>query len=105
MSILDIPERSTISDIRLALDLTHTYIGDLGIDLIAPDNSSVTVHNFSGGSTDNIRKIYSISEVPALRGFLGKEVTGTWSLRVVDSWSMDLGRLNSWRLFAKVNNS
>jgi subtilisin-like proprotein convertase family protein len=101
-SSLDISQNGTIREIRIGVDITHTYIGDLRIDLIAPDKSSVTLHNHQGGSTDNIRTIYTVSEVSALRALSGKAIQGTWTLRVVDTWRMDVGRLNSWRLIAKV---
>ncbi|MBF2074764.1 MAG: S8 family serine peptidase [Synechococcales cyanobacterium C42_A2020_086] len=104
-SAIDVSQQGTIREIRIGVDITHTYIGDLRIDLIAPDGSSVTLHDHQGGSTDNIRKIYTSSEVPALRALIGKAVRGTWKLRVVDTWRMDIGRLNSWRLMAKATAS
>jgi subtilisin family serine protease/subtilisin-like proprotein convertase family protein len=104
-SKLEITQAGIISDIRIGVDLTHTFIGDLRIDIIAPDGTAVPLHDHTGGSTDDIRTVYTVSQKPALRGFLEKPVQGTWSLRIVDSWKMDAGQLNSWRLVAKVTAS
>ncbi len=105
VSQLEVSQRGIIREIRIGVDLTHTYIGDLRIDLIAPDDTSVTLHNHQGGSTNDIHEVYTLSQLPALAGFEGKQIQGTWRLRVVDTWRMDVGRLNSWRLMAKVTTA
>lgn len=104
-SKLEVSELGLIREIRIGIDLTHTYIGDLRIDVIAPDGTAVTLHNHTGGSKDNIREVYTVSQVPALAAFAGKQSQGNWSVRVVDTWRMDVGRLNSWRLIAKITTS
>ena len=35
------------------MDLNHTYQGDLEVALIGPDNTTVLLHNRTGGTTDN----------------------------------------------------
>jgi len=73
--------------------IVHTYIGDLIVDLVAPDGSVYNLHNRTGGSTDNINTTYTVnasSEVAA----------GTWKLRVRDMASLDTGRIDSWTLDA-----
>ena len=68
---LDIPDLATVSDtitvpdsetatsVLVEVDITHTYIGDLKIDIIAPDGTSITLHNNSGGNANNIDKSYA----------------------------------------------
>jgi len=102
LSELQITRDGIINDIRIGLDLTHTYIGDLRIDIIAPDGTAVTLHDHTGGSKDHMHTVYTVSQLPALRAFVGKYVQGTWTLRVADAWAMDTGRLNSWRFMARV---
>ncbi len=101
-SFLDMDDDGVISEVRVGVDITHTYIGDLRVDLIAPDGTAVTLHNHTGGSRNNLRTVYGVSELPALRALAGKRLRGRWELRVVDTWAMDVGRLNSWRLIARV---
>jgi choice-of-anchor B domain-containing protein len=75
----------------VAVKIQHTYIGDLVVTLVAPDGSSYTLQNRSGGSADNIDKTYPVN--------LSNEVrNGTWTLRVQDAASADTGFIDSWTL-------
>ncbi len=101
-SAIEVGEEGTINDLRVQVDITHTFIGDLRVDLIAPDGTAVTLHNNSGGSANDLVKTYSAAELPALQAFRGRPVQGTWELRVRDTFRIDVGRLNSWRLVARL---
>jgi subtilisin-like proprotein convertase family protein len=71
--------------------IVHTYIGDLVVNLVAPDGSLYLLHNRSGGSADNIDQTYTVN--------LSSEVAnGTWRLRVQDAAAADTGYINSWTL-------
>ena len=75
----------------IAVSIVHTYIGDLVIDLIAPDGSVYNLHNRSGGSADNINTTYT-------RNLSAEPRTGAWTLRVRDAASLDTGYINTWTL-------
>jgi subtilisin-like proprotein convertase family protein len=71
--------------------IVHTYIGDLIVNLVAPDGSLYLLHNQTGGSADNINQTYTVN--------LSSEVAnGTWRLRVQDAASLDTGYIDSWTL-------
>jgi subtilisin family serine protease len=103
-SALEVARDGVIEDLRVQVQITHTYIGDLRVDLLAPDGTAVVLHNNTGGSADNLVRTYSVADLPALRGLSGKSVRGRWQLRVVDTFRLDVGRLDSWRLVARVAN-
>ena len=89
---ITVSDSGTATSVSVAVDVTHTYIGDLKIDLIAPDGTTKTVHNRSGGSTDDIDQTYTPD-------FEGESIAGTWTLRINDNYaSADDGTLNSWTL-------
>nr|WP_245816211.1 S8 family serine peptidase [Lentzea albidocapillata] len=75
----------------IKVSITHTYKGDLVVDLVAPDGTVVNLHNRSGGSTDNINETYT-------RNLSGEAANGTWTLRVRDAAYWDTGTLNNWTL-------
>ncbi|MFJ6780256.1 S8 family peptidase [Streptomyces yangpuensis] len=77
--------------LKVGVNVVHTYIGDLKVDLIAPDGSVYTVHNRSGGSTDNINQVYTVNASSEV-------ANGTWKLRVNDNAGGDTGRIDSWNL-------
>ena len=76
----------------VAVDIRHTYRGDLVIDLIAPDGSSYRLKNSSGSDgADNVIATYTAN--------LGSEAAnGTWRLAVRDVYRADTGYINSWTL-------
>ncbi|GAA3207311.1 M4 family metallopeptidase [Actinocorallia longicatena] len=76
----------------VAVDIDHTYKGDLSIDLIAPDGTSYNLKaNGSGGSTDNVKQTFTVN-------LSSETANGTWTLRVRDNASIDTGRLNTWTI-------
>lgn len=102
VSTINIADQGTLNDLRVGVNITHGYIGDLRVDLVAPDGTAVALHANSGGSADNLVRTYSVQETPAIRALLGKQVRGNWRLRVTDTFRLDAGRLNSWRIAARI---
>jgi hypothetical protein len=41
--------------------VTHSWRGDLTVNVVAPDGSACRVHNRSGGSADNINTTYTVN--------------------------------------------
>jgi subtilisin-like proprotein convertase family protein len=90
-SALEVTESGNVGRVRLDLDITHTYIGDLEV-VLTHDGVSRPVHSRTGGATHDIRTSFDIP------GFEGQLARGTWTLRVRDLASRDVGTLNSWTL-------
>ncbi len=99
-STMTIAATGTVADLRVRVQITHTYIGDLEVALIGPDNTTVLLHNRTGSSTDNIYTVYPDLTTPAqsLGAFVGKAIAGAWKLRVRDLAAADTGTLNYWEL-------
>ncbi len=93
---LRIEQSAPIADIEVALDITHTYIGDLTVTLVSPAGSAVTLHNRAGGTQDNLIASYSSAANPALQALRGQATQGNWKLRVSDLEAVDIGKLNRW---------
>ena len=91
-------EVATISSIKVAIDLTHTYIGDLRLTLTAPSGTSVVLHDRNGGGTKNIKRTFDSQATPALGVLVGQSIKGDWTLRVQDLAKADTGKLNRWEL-------
>ena len=79
------------SNAQIAVNIIHTYIGDLKVDLVAPDGSVYILHNRAGGSTDNINQTYTVN-------LTSEPLNGTWKLRVNDNYQTDSGYINSWSI-------
>lgn len=105
LSSIEIEEDGTVTDLRIQVNISHTFIGDLRVDLIAPDGTAVVLHNHSGGAANDLVRTYSAQEILAMRPLLDKSVRGTWRLRVTDAFRLDAGRLNWWRIAARYTTS
>ncbi len=99
-STINVAATGTVSSLSVKVSITHTYQGDLEVALIAPDNTTVLLHNRTGGSTDNLNTVYADLTTPAqsLSAFTGKATNGAWKIRVRDLAAIDVGTLNSWEL-------
>ena len=97
-SIIEIQEDGVIADIRVSLNISHTYIGDLVVRLISPSGKAIILHNNTGGDVHNILQSYDTNSNAALRTFINETTHGNWMLTVEDRASSDIGTLNSWGL-------
>jgi carboxypeptidase T len=80
------------SALQVAVDIRHTYRGDLQVDLVAPDGTSYRMKSTStSDSADNIITTYSVNASSEV-------ANGTWQLKVQDLYSADTGYINSWKL-------
>ncbi len=102
ISTLNVSTHGQIKEIKVKVDISHTYIGDLTVKLTSPSNKTVTLHNKTGGTTDNIQTEYNIASRPKLKDFLGKDVFGKWKLAVADNYGMDVGKLNKWGIEVRI---
>jgi subtilisin-like proprotein convertase family protein len=99
-STIPYAETGTVAAVKVRVNITHTYQGDLEVALIAPDNTTVLLHNLTGAGTDNINTEYPdlTASAQALSAFTGKAINGAWKLRVRDLAAVDTGTLLSWTL-------
>ena len=92
MSIINVDQPGTAGVINVTVNIEHTYIGDLKVSLISPDGTVASLHNKTGGSTDNIKKTWALDD------FVGESIDGSWTLNVVDTAGSDTGAIVSWDL-------
>jgi subtilisin-like proprotein convertase family protein len=90
-----------VQELEVAVDITHTYVGDLVVSLISPQHTKIDLHHRRGGGTDNIITTYTLNSTPALQQFIGEVTQGQWRLKVADLAGLDLGKLNRWALKLK----
>lgn len=91
-STIEVADSGTITDAKVTVAITHTYIGDLKVTL-THGTDTVTIHANTGGSQDNL----SVMQF-AMPALTGKALGGSWTLKVVDSANQDVGTLASWGL-------
>lgn len=97
---IDVPFGSTVSDLAVYVDISHTFIGDLEIVLISPSGTEVMLHNNQGLDDDDIVGWYptELNSYEDMDALLGEEMQGVWQLHVTDHGPWDTGVINSWCL-------
>jgi subtilisin-like proprotein convertase family protein len=101
----------------VCFDLTHTYLSDLTVSLIAPDGTNIQLFTSVGGGDDDMIGTCLNEDAPLSLGSGSAPFTGTyqpmgqmglvnngqnpngiWYLRIYDSYGADEGTLNSWSI-------
>ncbi|MFD7969961.1 M28 family metallopeptidase [Streptomyces clavifer] len=78
--------------LKAAVDIKHTYRGDLVVDLLAPDGTAYRLKNSSSSdSADNVIATYTVNAS-------AETANGTWKLQVRDVAAQDTGYIDSWQL-------
>ncbi|MFE6614859.1 S8 family serine peptidase [Amycolatopsis sp. NPDC057786] len=83
--------RNASGTTKVAVDIVHTYVGDLVIDLVAPDGTSYRLKGSSNDSSNNINTTYTVNAA-------AEAANGAWKLKVQDVYRIDTGYINSWSL-------
>jgi extracellular elastinolytic metalloproteinase len=97
-SAIAISQSGTVQGVEVGVDLTHTYVGDLLVELMAPTGQRAVLHDRLGGSSDNLIMTYDAVSTPSLAVLNGQPIQGSWVLRVTDLAGQDVGKLNRWSI-------
>ncbi len=89
-----IPEKLTAKKLSIAVDVRHTFRGDLRVQLVAPDGTWRALIEPSGGQANDVRANIDVvlSETAAV------SVKGTWRLVVSDHAALDVGTIDAWSI-------
>jgi len=85
-----------IKKIKISLDITHTYVQDLRIQIASPSGDIITLVDREGGSGHDIRTSFDSGQV--LSSLKDKTFAGAWELQVIDLAQRDIGKLNWWKM-------
>ncbi|WP_298516335.1 zinc-dependent metalloprotease family protein [uncultured Kordia sp.] len=111
-----VTENTAISDIRVSADVTHSYIGDLIMQLQAPNgggfsniwartcndaqygNIDVTLRDGEPAITCASPTTGTYAPASSMAGFTGNDPSGVWNLVFVDFYNGDTGTVNEWSI-------
>lgn len=88
---ISVPDSVTIAGLRVDVDITHTYRGDLKVELVRA-GKRVLLSGNEGGGQDDLIKTFSVTD------FNDEDAVGRWVLEVRDTAGADTGTLNTWSL-------
>lgn len=88
---VDVTATGTVKGVSVLVEIDHPARGELVVTL-TKGTKKVTLHNRTGGSTDDLSEIYEVAD------FNGLSMKGKWTLKVVDAVSGNVGTLREWQL-------
>lgn len=100
-SDIDLSDPGNVREVTVRVAITHTYRGDLHLELISPTGRQVQLRSTDGNSSENLVATYNNDTTPALGTLAGESVAGTWRLHVSDLARIDVGVLDSWGIDIK----
>lgn len=95
---ITVAEEGVAISVEVDVNITHSYIGDLSMQLISPDGLVASLHARQGASSNNINKHYDVHNTADLQLLAGSEISGDWELQISDLARFDTGSLNQWSL-------
>ena len=117
---IEVSQTGQVGDVKVKVRLNHTFDSDLVISLVAPDGTTVSLANNRGGAGDNYgigpnncSGVFTVFDANAenpissgtapfagsfrpdgdLSAFVGKQINGTWKLRMADTAPLDGGTI------------
>ena len=113
-STITVPDLGILSSISVNVDVTHSYIQDLGVFLYHPDQVTYAVLwgrdcgdfddfdiTFSDEGTEIIcgnPTVGTFAPYESLSVFDGMDTAGDWTLQIQDYYNADTGFLNDWSI-------
>ncbi|MBE9230600.1 S8 family serine peptidase [Cuspidothrix issatschenkoi LEGE 03284] len=97
-SAISIDEAINVGDIQVTVNISHEFLGDLEVYLIAPNNQRILLQSRTLGRRNQLQNTYTMRSHPTLRQLLYLPAKGKWQLQVIDFAALDVGKLNSWEL-------
>ena len=127
-SPLSVPAGIDPVDLKVGVNATHTWRGDLDIRLVSAAGTEIVLLQNTGGTSENLDALFSDSGAAGVYGegdhntsapfydvegqpedaiapLLGESLEGTWTLRVCDDAEFDVGQVNQWSLYFYTDNA
>ena len=100
-SVVSVDVDLTIQEggVKIPVDITHTYRGDIVLALQSPAGTIVNLKSSLGSDGgDDVVGVFPDSLAPdaSLDSLVGESSLGDWKLTVTDFFELDTGSLNSW---------
>ncbi|MGB9939431.1 M4 family metallopeptidase [Methanosarcina sp.] len=96
VSSIYFPEDGLVKDIRVSVNIEHSYLRDIRVVLNTPIGKGIVLHDRLARKDKSLARTYNVGSVPGLMVCIGERVQGEWSLSVADYSTGNTGSFLSW---------
>jgi len=93
---LVVDQPGTIQALAVTVDISHTYQGDLTVQLLRDGGSPITLHDKTGAGADDVKRTFSLTD------WNGLDAAAIYTLVVIDDQAQDTGTVNGFSLEIKT---
>ncbi|MCB1190937.1 MAG: S8 family serine peptidase [Leptospiraceae bacterium] len=92
---ISVPSNLSIEAVQITVNITHTYCGDLGIELTSPSGTKSILFTINNGflNSANLTNMVLLSNA-----FYGESSVGNWTIKVVDMGTGGSGTFGNWKI-------
>ena len=119
--VINLVDDLGIADVQVSTSITHTWAGDVNIDVTSPAGTTLNLHDGAAGNSADILTTWSDAGIAydsdvfnggltmqAAGGslaatFAGESTGGDWELALADTASGDTGTLDEWCVTAQIS--
>ncbi len=100
VSQIELTGDGPVRSIEVEIDITHTYRGDLRVNLVSPEGFVAGLHRMQGSFRDDLKRVFSAATNQDLANLVAAGIAGKgiWTLHVSDNLLRDEGTLNAWSI-------
>lgn len=91
---LNVAASYSIESVQIKVSISHSLIGDLGVELISPSGTRSKLLLIRS----NIKDTYLDDFTLITNAFYGEPSRGNWTINVIDGKSTNTGKLTSWKI-------
>jgi hypothetical protein len=95
-STIAVSDQGTIDSVKVNLDISHTYRGDLRV-VLRHAGREIVLHDKTGGTENDLDVTVPVADLA------GQALAGDWVLEVSDHANIDTGTLNAWSIEVVTN--
>jgi len=113
IDVMIVPANMLIGNIEVLVDVSHSFVGDLIVELTSSSGTLVRMHNEEGGSDEDLNVVFNANGIAnalpydcgcqmqasgpgSLIDFQNTSSIGAWLLRIDDTYPGNVGFLNRW---------
>ena len=115
-STIVVPDNKAVQNVKVKVNITHTFVGDLALSLIPPAGPAIAlatnIFSSGGNYTDTVFDDAAATPITSgaapftgafrpqspLAALNGINAAGSWQLHVVDNAGQDVGTIDGWTL-------